>query len=191
MIDRGHSLNPLCRSDAIAGLGAIAVLSPNSVANVSLPILFGKLPDTAPGLDAVEERAQYRQILVSLSTLCVAPGLFETLVIRVLTKMAHLCDANVTTIEAMHVDGEDKVHVERECTVVYAHALLSALLSTLRAKINAQHKDVSKYFDQIVPRMFSIFVPAALEESHLALDVRLLTVAASIVEVMTQTLSQE
>ncbi len=156
-----------------------------------MPILFGKLPDIAPELDAVDERAQYRQILASLSTLCAAPGLFETLVIRVLTKITLLCEAKLTAPEAMDIDGEDGLHVQRECNVAYAHALLNSLLSTLRAKINSQHKDVPKYFDQIVPRLFSIFVPAALQDSHLALDVRLLTVAASIVEVMTQTLSQE
>jgi DNA repair/transcription protein MET18/MMS19 len=155
-------------------------------------LLFSKLPDTAPLLIAVEDRAQYRQILTSLSTLCAAAGLFETLVIRVLTKLDTICEIKAARADLMDVDTSEEQQVERECNIAYAHALLTALLDTLRSKVQAQHKDVAKYFDQIVPRLFSIFVPASVSKPlPLAADVRLLGVAASVIEVMTQTLPQE
>ncbi len=168
------------------GLGETALLSPNSVIDVCLPRLFGALPDSAPSIEAYDERESYRNVLSSLSTLCVQPGLFETLVIRVMTKVDQLCEAP----PAASPTGET-AEVVRECTILYTHALLSALLVCLWSKVQAQHKDVAKYFDQVVPRLFSLFVLAATEEHPaIASDVRLIGLAAAVVEVMTQTLSE-
>jgi DNA repair/transcription protein MET18/MMS19 len=103
-----------------------------------------------------------------------------------------LCEVPLPLADTMDIEPSEEQQVERECNIAYAHALLASLLNTLRSKVQANHKDVAKYFDQVVPRMFSIFVPASVSNPPpLAADVRLLGVAASIIEVMTQTLTQE
>lgn len=82
----------------------------------------------------------------------------------------------------------------RETEAVYAYALLNCLLSVLRTKAEAGHSDIAKYIDQLVPRLLTIFVLAALSpyaESEIAADPRLVIVASRVVEAVVQTLSAE
>jgi DNA repair/transcription protein MET18/MMS19 len=53
---------------------------------------------------------------------------------------------------------------------------------------------VARYIDELVPRLFSIFVVAALSPSgqnEVACDPRLLAISSKIVETVVQTLSVE
>lgn len=174
------------RDEAIKGLSAISLLAAKPVEEITLPLLFGKLPDYAPTLDAPELRLQYSQILTSLAALCVSPSLFETLVRRILAKLDYLCDES----SPMDENNTDSESIRHECNVAYAYALLDCLLKTLKQKVTGKHVDVPKYFDQIVPRIFSICVAGAHPSGpSIAADARILKIAASITETMTRTLS--
>ncbi len=178
------------RTEAIQALSAISLLVSKPMEESTLPMLFGKLPDSAPALDQVESRFQYLQILESLSELCVSPSLFETLVVRVLSKLDLLCE----DVEKMKVDGKDDSDIQHECDVAYAFALLNCLLTTLRKKVVAKHLDVSKYFDQVVPRLFSLSLNGAKLEGagpSIAADVRIISACAAVVEILTQTSGAE
>ena len=75
---------------------------------------------------------------------------------------------------------------------------MKTLADVLGAKIEAGHTDVVKYIDRLVPRLFNLFVWAALElegeaeggaRARVATDPRLLAVGAQIVTLVTQTLT--
>ena len=81
--------------------------------------------------------------------------------------------------------------IQRECQVAYAFLLLHAVRSTLERKIKAKHRDVAKHFDQLVPRIFSLFTRTSVDTKDIATDVRLISEGAAIITVMTQTLTVE
>jgi len=193
------------RGPALAGLAIISKISPKALEEITLPLLFSKLPDSPPPLEADEDRVRYRRILSSLSVLCVQPPLFEILVVRITSKLDllcsstdHLLDPASPSAPRREAEGvEDLSMVDRpsrECDAVYAFALLSCLLNVLRTKVEAGHLDIPKYIDQLVPRLFTIFVLAALStrsEQEIAADPRLVVVASRIIETVVQTLSVE
>lgn len=168
-------------------------------------MLFSKLPDSPPTLEGEDDRVRYRRILSSLSVLCVQPPLFEILVIRITAKLDLICTAGQDARPAAPVDGagadaaaiEDTSMVDqttRECEAVYAFALLSCLLNVLRTKQDLGHLDIPRYIDELVPRLFTIFVLAALSqksEQEIASDPRLVVVASRVVETVVQSLSVE
>jgi DNA repair/transcription protein MET18/MMS19 len=175
----------LLRTPALAGLSIISQSSPKPLLEITFPLLFSKLPSTAPPLDAESARDAYRRILSSLSSLCIQPILFEILVLQTTSKLDTLCSPSTPS---------PRSEEERECQAVYAYALLSCLLAVLRKKVDAGHADVARYIDELVPRLFSIFVVAALSPSgqnEVACDPRLLAISSKIVETVVQTLSVE
>ncbi|KAJ9107913.1 hypothetical protein QFC19_002656 [Naganishia cerealis] len=181
------------RKAALDGLVEISKLTSKPIEEITLPLLFGKLPNTAPSLDSEAERLQYQQILSSVAVLCAQPGLLEMMILRILSRLESL--ASVT--ESAEVDDDsrkqDDATVKQECNAAYAYALLHSLLSTIRRKVGDGHHDVSKHFDRLVPRLFEFFISGAtlMPVSSIKVDVRLLSVAASTIETMTQTLSKE
>ncbi|KAL7416158.1 Dos2-interacting transcription regulator of RNA-Pol-II-domain-containing protein [Mrakia frigida] len=193
------------RGPALAGLAIISKIAPKTIEEITLPLLFSKLPDSPPPLEGEEDRVRYRRILSSLSVLCVQPPLFEILVVRITSKLDLLCSstdhlldpASPSTPRHGTQGVEDLSMVDkpsRECDAVYAFALLSCLLNVLRTKVDAGHLDIPKYIDQLVPRLFTIFVLAALStrsEQEIAADPRLVVVASRIIETVVQTLSVE
>lgn len=185
-------------------MAAISKIAPKALEEITLPLLFSKLPDKPPTLEGEEDRIRYRRILSSLSVLCVQPPLFEILVVRITAKLDLLCTAGQDAVPADALvspgtDGavEDTSMVDqttRECEAVYAFALLSCLLNVLRTKQDLGHLDIPKYIDELVPRLFTIFVLAALSrksEQEIASDPRLVVVASRVVETVVQTLSVE
>lgn len=108
------------------------------------------------------------------------PQLFETLVIRLITKLDLLCAISPTRT------------IDQESTAAYAHAILTALANTLDAKVSSKDVDVPKYADQLLPRMFRLYLDAALASSEVvavAADPRLLQVGARIIRLVSETLN--
>ncbi|KAJ8590123.1 ARM repeat-containing protein [Rhizopogon salebrosus TDB-379] len=167
-------------TDTLSLLSVIAAIAPHHLSSQTLPTLFSSLPDDAPSRDAAVQRASYWRALSSLSTLCVHPQLFETLVIRLITKLDLLCAISPTRT------------IDQESTAAYAHAILTALANTLDAKVSSKDVDVPKYADQLLPRMFRLYLDAALASSEVvavAADPRLLQVGARIIRLVSETLN--
>ncbi|KAL1408286.1 hypothetical protein Q8F55_005092 [Vanrija albida] len=158
----------------IDGLKTIAEKHADVVQSVTLPLLFHTLPEQAPAENNFDGREKYRSILSALSELCVLPSLFETLVVRITTKL-----------DLLSSTGAD---AERETTVAYAWDLLNTLRSVLEQKLADKHVDVARHYGQITPRLFGLVVSAALSRtdsaSPLFRDHRLLVVVASIAEAL-------
>ncbi|TFK91443.1 ARM repeat-containing protein [Polyporus arcularius HHB13444] len=170
------SLDLLCTVSAVA---------PSHVSGNTLPLLFSALPDRAPPRDADAERIKYWRTLASLKKLCTQPDLFETLVIRLSTKLDLLCVPSPSSTPASAPE-------DLEPAAAYAHSILKTLADVLSAKIELGHTDVVKYIDRLVPRLYNLFILSALgaeERPMVATDPRLLAVAAQIVTLVTQTLT--
>ena len=167
-------------ADTLALLSVIATITPHHLSSQTLPILFSSLPDEAPSRDAAAQRACYWRALSALSTLCVQPQLFETLVIRLTTKLDLLCAILPTRA------------IDQESTAAYAHAILTGLANTLDTKVSLKDVDVPKYADQLLPRIFRLYLEAALASSEVvavAADPRLLQVGARVIRLVNETLN--
>ncbi|KAF9069802.1 ARM repeat-containing protein [Rhodocollybia butyracea] len=155
----------------------------------TLPLLFGMLPDDAPAREAVSERARVWRILSSLNTLCRQPELFETMVIRLTTKLDLLCLPSSVS-KAASLDNQN-----REPRAAYAHSILTTLYQTLLGKVDEAHTDVAKYVESLLPRLFNLFIYSALvsnEENELiATDSRLITVAGQIIATVVQNVAAQ
>lgn len=174
------------RSAVVKGLTSVSKVYPDVVESTTLPLLFHHLPDNAPAIDDTTARDQYRSILKSLSELCVQPALFETLVVRITTKL----DLFTSPSEAPNdVDQTDAEY--NECQVAYAHDLLSTLSATIDVKIEQKHVDVVKHFDRIIPRLYTLVVSAAGTDGALFRDKRLLALVGRITETLMWELSVE
>ena len=180
-----------CSSDAaLELLSTVSLSSPSHVSQTTLPILFSILPDHAPPREAEAERVKYWRTLASLKKLCKQPELFETLVVRLWTKLDLICTSSPS-------QTDDTAAVDLEPDAAYAHSLLRTISDTLAEKVDAGHADVAKYIDRLVPRVYNLFIYAALTPKHerakyaIATDPRLISVAAKIVTLISQTLPSE
>ncbi|KAJ3721001.1 ARM repeat-containing protein [Lentinula raphanica] len=165
---------------ALQLLVTISQRSAHYVKEQTLPLLFSMLPDDAPTRDAALDRAKAWRILSALNTLCRPVELFETLVIRLITKLDLLC-----------VPSESAPpQVDHEPRAAYAHSILTTLHQTLLAKVDDGHGDVAKYIESLAPRLFNLFIYSALmskeDVSLIATDPRLITVAGQIIGTIMQ-----
>lgn len=187
------------RPEVIKGLTSISKIHPNSIESITLPLLFHNLPDHAPGLPDIDGREKYRSILGSLSELCVQPALFETLLIRITTKLDLLSsDSPAANFAQADDQGDvpmDALDHQRECNIAYAYDLLHTLSRVIDAKLEAKHVDVAKYFDKLVPRLHTLVVVAAQprigDVEPLFRDRRLTSIVARIAGTMMWELGPE
>ena len=150
-------------------LTSISSVSPRYVTDGTLPLLFIALPDEAPGRDSLVEISKYRSVLQLLARLCVQPTLFETLVIRLSTKLDILF--------SRAGDTEDS-----EPVAAYAHSLLQTLSRVLAVKIEEGHVDISKYLDTLCTPLYALFVSSALEKpGGIATNERLLAISGRVI----------
>ncbi|TFK39917.1 Dos2-interacting transcription regulator of RNA-Pol-II-domain-containing protein [Crucibulum laeve] len=187
-----HNINEVMAEDDSADasdsildlLSSISAISPRRVEEQTLPLLFSSLPDTSPPRDAAVERAKYFRVLSALNKLCAQPELFETLVVRLTTKLDLIC---VPTLE-------ENLEVDLEPAAAYAHALLKTITSTLFTKVHQGHPDVAKYVDRLLPRVYNLFIYSALAHNPkaiIATDPRLVKVAGELITLVTQSLPQQ
>ncbi|KAG9001211.1 hypothetical protein FRB90_011657 [Tulasnella sp. 427] len=152
------------------------------VEQTTLPLLFGNLPDSAPAADAKAERASYQRTLKCLSTLCLQQALFETLVIRLSTKLELVCSEFPRLAEGKE---DHEVTTLREHNAAYAHSLLLTLEDALDFKIDSKlDADIPKYIDRLVPRLYALCVEGATSPKPslaLATDVRLIEAASGVI----------
>ncbi|KAI0035332.1 ARM repeat-containing protein [Vararia minispora EC-137] len=163
--------------DALDLLTTISIISPVHVSSTTLPLLFSLLPDRAPSRGDAASREKSWSVLNSLSRLCIQPVLFETLVIRLSTKLNLLCDP-------LSPPTDDDV----EPSAAYAHAILSTLATVLEKKVSRGDSDVAKYIDRLVSGLVVLFLGGAVspkDPSTLPIaDSRLVIVAARIVNLI-------
>ncbi|KAF9221464.1 ARM repeat-containing protein [Gyrodon lividus] len=182
-------------TDVLSLLSSIATTAPHHLVTQTLPPLFAALPDCPPPRDALSERAAYWRALCALSTLCVQPTLFETLVVRLTAKLDLLCLPSPSVSAAQGVSSTALAEIEEaESTAAYAHAILAALANTLSTKVFKPEPDpdVPKYVDRLLPHLFRLFLAAAITSGQCVLSgARLLHVGARIVTLVVQTLSIE
>lgn len=114
-----------------------------------MPLLFCALPDEAPPRSAALDRGKYWRTLTALSILCTQPALFETLTIRLLTKLDLVCTGSSKSSDT-------------EPAAAYAHAILTTLADTLQIKIIRGDTDVPKFIDRLTPRLYNLFISGAL-----------------------------
>jgi DNA repair/transcription protein MET18/MMS19 len=163
-------------SDAMIDLlSSISSFAPRHVAETTLPVLFSALPDNAPARESGAERAKYWHILSLLSKLCIQQTLFETLVIRLSTKLDLICSTH----------SEIASEADMEPCAAYAHSILRTLAKVLSVKVEASHPDVSKYLERLVLPLYRLFVSSALSsedgKNAVATDRRLIAVAGEII----------
>ncbi|KAH6916048.1 RNAPII transcription regulator C-terminal-domain-containing protein [Coprinopsis sp. MPI-PUGE-AT-0042] len=160
-------------------LVSISNVSPAHVAEQTLPLLFSSLPDSAPARDAAEARGNCWKTLSTLQALCRTPVLFETLVVRLSTKLELMCSPS------RHPD-------DVEPTAAYAHAILKTLANVLTVKVLKKDADVPKYIERLVARLFNLFIHTALESddsrSLVATDRRLLDAASDVITLVVRSL---
>ncbi|KAL5531709.1 hypothetical protein ACEPAG_4586 [Sanghuangporus baumii] len=186
-----HSINELLQSDAddadVASDDALAVLvtiadrNSKVVEEYTLPLLFGSLPDSAPLRDAHRERAKCWRTLHLLARLCVSAPLFETLVVRLTTKLDIVC--------APKSDDPHEVQ-DPESRTAYAHGILKTLGSVIELKVNANHVDVPKYIDRLVPRLYNLFIYLSLADKSASsndLYSKLLEISGQIITLVVRT----
>jgi DNA repair/transcription protein MET18/MMS19 len=80
---------------------------------------------------------------------------------------------------------------DEEANAAYAHSLLKIIASTLSTKVDKGHLDVAKYIDRLVPRLYNLFLYAALlgeGQGLAATDYRLVSVAGNIITLVIQCL---
>jgi DNA repair/transcription protein MET18/MMS19 len=171
----------------LEGLATISSVHPDSISTVTLPLLFHNLPDSAPPIENNSARGKYRGVLGALTKLCISSALYESLVIRITSKLDFL--------SATRIDTELVVDSTQECTVAYAFDLLSTLLDVITKKLDLKHSDTIKYFDQIVPRLYQLAIVAATpkigDEEPLFRDRRLLRLVGRITETLLWALTPE
>ncbi|OCH91496.1 ARM repeat-containing protein [Obba rivulosa] len=191
-----HNVNELLQKEGEEGfddvsdpaldlLREISTFAPRHVATNTLPLLFSTLPDHAPSRSAESERLKYWRTLSSLARLCEQPDLFETLVVRLLTKLDLVC---------IPPPGTQVAEEDHEPIAAYAHSILRTIADVLSAKVVKGHKDVMKYIDRLVPRLYHLFIYSALTSDGTymaATDPRLVSIAAQVITLITQTLQAQ
>ncbi|KAI0047844.1 ARM repeat-containing protein [Auriscalpium vulgare] len=160
-------------------LTAISATAPTHVSESTLPLLFSALPDRAPAREDAAAREKYRAALSSLTRLCSQAVLFETLVVRLLTRLSLLCSSGASSDDP-------------EPAAAYAHALLTTLANVLVKKAERGDVDVPKYIERLVPRLFNLLFFSALvdREGLFVATGRIVTVAARLVNLVIQTLPE-
>jgi len=172
-------------------LGAISNVNAKALEHTTLPMLFNSLPLCGPPRTAHAERAKIRNILASLTTLCLQPTLFETLVIRLSAKLDSIC-----------APGRQQEHeVDAECDSAYAYDILTSLYGVLQQKIERGHADVPKYAETLGEPLFWLFIRGSTTPLHssagaqplltVTSDARVIKAAGKIITLLTRSLPSE
>ncbi|SNX86054.1 related to Transcriptional coactivator MMS19 [Melanopsichium pennsylvanicum] len=157
------------------------------IEEVVLPVLLEKLPDRIEPFDDPEERttgnamddteaeldlikANIRRSLGAMSRLCVAPFLFEAVVVKLFTKLELCCrpsarstaDRGVTGVTDTREEGKadstlrDQLRALQDANVGYARGLILTLQTMVDLKRQNGHKDLAKYAHTLPSRLVSL-----------------------------------
>ena len=191
----------LCAIEVISNertANTLAAANPTAkvIEEVVLPVLLEKLPDRIEPLDDPEERttgnamddteaeldlikANIRRSLGALSRLCVAPFLFEAVVVRLFTKLELCCRSaarggsdgitGVTeTREEEKADAtlRDQLAAVQEANVGYARGLILTLQTMVDLKKQNGHRDLVKYAHTLPSRLVSLTLSGLSESAE-------------------------
>lgn len=150
---------------ALSELSSMATITAREICDQTLPQLYGQLPDALPS------NTEYISTLNALGQLCTPAGLFESLVIRSLTRLDHATSR-----------AED-------AAALYAHHLLVTLRVVANRKLQRGDPDLSKASSKLVSRLFGLFIRG---ESHEGCwkDSRLVFDASEIVALLVRTMDE-
>lgn len=174
-------------TEALTVLQTLTSISPKTIEEISLPILFGFLPDTAPSKGDVDGREGCIHALSSLEVLCTHPHLFERLIVHLTTKIEIVNSQTIDTGSGLDLDG-------LEASIVYAHAMFKTLDAVITKKLDQDDKDVAKYIERFVPRLYYLFFEAAVStdgQKPVGQDPRLISDASEIVSSIVSVLPPE
>ncbi|WWC65616.1 uncharacterized protein I303_108236 [Kwoniella dejecticola CBS 10117] len=178
--------DPEIRLEVVKALTTFSSTHPTIIESLTLPLLFHNLPESAPTSEDHISRDKYRSILSSLQELCVQTALFQTLVIRMTTKLDLLSSTKDSDVNMGKTSNFD----DRECSIAYSWDLLHTLQGVINTKIKEKHGDLIRYFDQLVPRLISLVV-ADIAKGGIYRDRRLIGLIAKIIENLVWELSAE
>ncbi|GJJ11517.1 hypothetical protein Clacol_005750 [Clathrus columnatus] len=167
------------RSSALGVLASVSQFAPKIIEDTTLPLLFSSLPDTAPPRESTLEHTRYRQILNNLVSLCTPPQLFETFIIRLSTKLDLIFS--------------QKQVADIEANAAYAHYVLLSVSKALAKKNQMGHLDIPKYVDQLIPRIYKLFIQEKQNgtDSSISDYSQLVGIAGKVIEQVIQTVSIE
>ncbi|KAJ1573748.1 hypothetical protein NDA11_002646 [Ustilago hordei] len=187
----------LCAIEVISNertSNTLAAANPTAkvIEQVVLPVLLEKLPDRIKPLDDPEGRtpgnamddtgaeielikANIRRSLGALSRLCVAPFLFEAVVVKLFTKLELCCRPSsrtssggtgeekgilglTDTNEQGKADStvQDQLKSLQEANVGYARGLILTLQTMVDLKRANGHRDLTKYAVTLPPRLVTL-----------------------------------
>lgn len=168
-------------ANALDALDSLAQSHPDFIEDISLPPLFQLLPDVAPSADDATAIAEYRVALAALATLCKLPALFETLLIRLLSRIEMLCAHTQAKPERL------------QQTVAYLHNLLTTLRVVIEKKIAAGHTDIQNCASRVLHRLSGLFIGRAVlgnSGRSAALSTRLIADVGKILTLLVQQMDE-
>lgn len=175
----------LCAIEVISNertANTLAAANPTArvIEQVVLPVLLEKLPDRIEPVGNPEERsagnavdeieaeldlakANIRRSLGALSRLCVAPFLFEAVVVKLFTKLELCCRPSSRPMAGVDNDeGKDATTVQMQARVLqeanlgYARGLILTLQTMVDLKRQNAHRDLAKYAQTLPSRLVSL-----------------------------------
>ncbi len=175
----------LCAIEVISNertANTLAAANPTArvIEQVVLPVLLEKLPDRIEPIGNPEERsagsavdeieaeldlakANIRRSLSALSRLCVAPFLFEAVVVKLFTKLELCCRPSARpTTSVENEEGKDATTVQvqarvlQEANLGYARGLILTLQTMVDLKRQNAHRDLAKYAQTLPSRLVSL-----------------------------------
>ncbi|EST09581.1 RNAPII transcription regulator C-terminal [Kalmanozyma brasiliensis GHG001] len=160
---------------------SVAATNPTAqvIEEVVLPVLLEKLPDRIEPLTDPESRttgnamddteaeldlvkANIRRSLGALSRLCVAPFLFEAVVVKLFTKLELCCRPSRFGVTESSEEGEAESTVReqlaalQEANVGYARGLILTLQTMVDLKRQNGHRDLVKYAQTLPSRLVGL-----------------------------------
>lgn len=138
-------------ADALEALDSLAKSQAPFIEEITLPPLFQLLPDSAPAASDATAIAEYRVALAALATLCKSPALFETFLIRTLSRVEMLSSSKAA----------DSSQLQQ--TVAYLHNVLTTLRVVIEKKVAAGHADIQNCASRVLHRLSGLLIRQALQ----------------------------
>jgi DNA repair/transcription protein MET18/MMS19 len=147
---------------------------PTITESVVVVPLFSRLPLSAPKT-LESSQGDYRYVLSYLCRLCVAPFLYESFLIRALSRLQSILSIDISSMTGEQV----------EWTVRYAHHLLLTVRTVMKRKKEKGHGDISKGGQKVVEKLMSMWLsPISKGEKGLWDDQKLIVVVGDVLEIV-------
>lgn len=169
-------------ANALDALNSLAQLHPSDIEEITLPPLIQLLPDTPPRREDSAAISEYKVALAALATLCVSPALFDTFLIRVLSR-----------VELLSSTPSEQSAEATSQAVLYAHHLLTTLRVVVEKKVKAGHRDIASCASRVLHRLFGLFISRNLEASSghtVAASTKLIGDAGRIITLLVQQMDE-